>query len=455
MLRAQLLLLFVPFLARGVQESSADIGTRAAQRMERGDYVGAAEVLRPYLRRSPGHPDLWNLLGICESESNHTDAAREAFESGLRLDPGSVGLHENLGFLYFRNENYAQARKYLSDAISLGSDKPGVAFSLAASRIRTGEREAGLAQLKELEPGLSREPSYWTERGWAELRDSAAAASESFDRALALAPDDLRALNGAASAAEASHEDERALSYLVRAKKAGPDDLRTLLHFGSVCLRRDLTIDALDAIEHAYKLAPSNNLALFLYARVQIAFQHWQESHDRFTDFDRRVPNYAPAQYALGWLDTKLNRPAEARAHLERSVALDPGQLDAAVELAVLDLNEGRLDAAEARLRAVLSKQARHSKAAVALGDVLLRRGDLQGARSQYEAAIDSDPKSGPAHYKLSTVLQRMGDTDRAGQERQLGANLNAEELRAGKTVLMLSDPEGNLLSGIKTKGEQ
>ena len=131
-----------------------------------------------------------------------------------------------------------------------------------------------------------------------------------------LAPDDVRALNGAATAAEAANDDEKALALLLRARKASPDDIRILLHFGSVCLKRDLTVDALDAIGKAYKLAPANNLALFLYARAQISIQQWQLAHDLLTEFDRRVPNYAPAQYALGGLDLRLNRNEEARGHL-------------------------------------------------------------------------------------------------------------------------------------------
>jgi tetratricopeptide (TPR) repeat protein len=309
--------------------------------------------------------------------------------------------------------------------------------------------------LIQLEEHLADKPDYWSERGWAELATDPTAAARSFDRALALAGDDVRALNGAASAAEAVHEDEKALALLLRAKKAHPEDLRTLLHFGSVCLRRDLTIDALDALEHAYKVAPENNLALFLYARAQIAFQQWQESHDLFTEFDRRVPKYPPAQYALGWLDIKLNRAAEAREHLERCVALDPAHADALYELGQLDYNEGRLADAERRLSAVLGKNPRHPKANIAMGDVLMRKSDLAGARARYEAAIEADPQSGPAHYKLSTVLMRLGQTDVADKERALGARLNADATKASKTVLVLADPDGRLLSGAKTKDDR
>jgi len=446
-IRLAALLLVATLAATAADQTLA----RAAEQIAARDFQAACITLRAISRQAPRNPDVWNLLGICESELNRPEPARDAFLSGLKVEPDSIPLHENLGLLYFNQGEFVESKRCLAKAVALGSRQPGVAFSLAASEIRTGDRGKGLAQLQELESALSDQSAYWTERGWVELTGDPAAAAVSFERALTLAPDDARALNGAASAAEARHEDEKALSLLLRGRKVQPSDIRILLHFGSLCLRRDLTVDALDALERAYKLAPSNNLALFLYARVQIAFQQWQQAHDLFTEFDRRVPNYAPAHYALGWLDIKLNRTAEARQHLERSLALDSSQLDARCELAQLDLDDGHLDQAEAYFLAVLNAQPGHLKANIGMGDLLQKKGDLKGAEARYEAAIASDPQSGSAHYKLSTVLLHLHETQRAAEERARGAELNAQAAKAAKTVLVLSEPDGRLLSGTET----
>jgi len=442
--RLAILLIVVPLAAAAADQLLA----RAVEQITARDFQAACNTLRPIVRQAASNPDAWNLLGICESELNHIDAAREAFRSGLKAAPASIPLHENLGLLYFNAGEFAEARRYLAKAVALGSDQPGVAFSLAASEIRTGERARGLAGLLKLEQPLAGQAAYWTERGWMELAGDPAAAALSFDRAIGLAPDDARALNGAASAAEARQEDEKALSLLLRAKKAQPSDIRILMHFGALCLRRDLTVDALDALERAYKLAPSNDLALFLYARAQIAFQQWQRAHDLFSEFDRRVPKYAPAQYALGWLDLKLNRPGEAREHLEKSLAMDASQADPRCDLAQLDFDEDRLEEAKTQWLAVLKAQPRHVKANIGMADLLLKSGDLQGAKERYEAGIAADPESGPAHYKLSTVLFRLHENERAAQERARGTELNAQAVKAAKTVLVLAQPDGRLLTG-------
>jgi tetratricopeptide (TPR) repeat protein len=442
--RLAVLLILGPLAA----EAADLVLARAVAQITARNFQEACLTLRPMAAQSPRVPDFWNLLGICESELHRSGAAREAFERGLQLAPDSIALHENLGLLLFNENEFSEAKRDLAKAVALGSTQPGVAFSLAASEVRTGEPARGLARLRKLEEPLGGQAAYWTERGWVELAGDPAAASASFDHALALSADDARALNGAASAAEARHEDEKALSLLLRARKAQPADVRILMHFGALCLRNDLGVDALSALEEARKLAPSNNLALFLYARAQIAFQQWQEAHDLFAEFDRRVPNYPPAQYALGWLDVKLNRSAEARQHLEKTLALDAKQVEARCDLAQLDLEEDRLADAESLFSTVLKAQPRHARANIGMGDVLLRKGDLPGAKARYEAAIASDGNSGPAHYKLSTVLLRLHENERAAEERARGTELNAQALKAAKTVLVLAEPDGRLLTG-------
>lgn len=429
-------------------EAGDEVLARAVAQITARNFQEACLTLRPMAAQSPRIPDFWNLLGICESELHRSGAARAAFERGLQLAPESIALHENVGLLYFNEGKFDDAKRALAEAVALGSTQPGVAFSLAASEVRTNDRSQGLARLRKLEQPLGGQAAYWTERGWVELADDPAAAATSFSRALALAPDDVRTLNGAASAAEARHEDEKALSLLLRAKKAQPADVRILMHFGALCLRRDLSVDALSALEEAHKLAPSNNLALFLYARAQIAFQQWQQAHDLFAEFDRRVPNYPPAQYALAWLDVKLNRSAEARQHFEKTLSLDASQVEAKCDLAQLDLDEDRVADAETLFRSVLAAQPRHTRANIGMGDVLLRKGDLPGAKARYETAIASDGNSGPAHYKLSTILLRLHENERAAQERARGTELNEQALKAAKTVLVLAEPDGRLLTG-------
>ncbi len=430
------------FCAKAAEISLDQLLRSAEEQIQRKDFGEARDAIRHGLHRYPSQAALWNLLGISEGELHNDSAAEDAFLQGLKIAPASASLNENLGFLYFTQADYQRAKKYLARAVDLGSTKAGVKFSLASSRLRTGVQQRARAELKALQTELAGSHEYWEERGAAELAVDATAAEADFNRATALAPASDRALNGAASVAEKQGLDEKALSFLIKAREAAPDDVPTLMHFGAVCLRRDLGPDALDALEKAHRLQPSNASALYLLARANIAVQNWQQSLDLFREFARRTPNFPITYYAIGWLDIKLNRPAEAKHELEHCLSLAPRLTGARYELAQLAVNDNRLDEAERQLRKVLAEDPEHAEANILLGDLLMRRGSLDEAEARLEAAIRKNPKSGPAHYKLATVLARKQQTQRAQTERALAAKLNAEAAKASKTQLRLVLPE-------------
>ena len=416
----------------------------ATQQIQRGDFQSAAEVIQRELRQHSEDATLWNLLGIAETELKQPDAAKQAFERGLQLAPNSVSLNENAGLLFFRGADYASAKKYLRRAVELGSFKPGVRFSLAAARLRTGEPAAALAELKSLEAVLGNASEYWEERGRAELLQNPGRAEASFNRALELKPGISAALNGAAAAAEKQSLDEKALAYLIRARNADPNNVETLAHFGEVCIRRDLGPDARDALEKAHRLDPSNNSVLYLLARANISLENWQTAYDLFEKLSKRTPAFAPAYYAMGWLDVKLNRTEDARRQLEKALSLDPALTGARYELAQLAFDDGEIDSAETLLTEVLQQNPRDAKANMAMGDIAMHKGRLDEAQTFFEKAIHEDPKLAAAHYKLSTLYFRKHETARAEHEKVIAANLSAEASRASKTQLRLVLPETN-----------
>lgn len=443
-----LLLALLPVAALLKAQAPDDISgvaEQAAQSIQSGDAQGAKQVLESALQQHPSQITLWNLLGIAEGELQEIPAAEQAFRRGLQLAPDSITLNENLGLLYYKRADYANAEKYLGKAVSLGSQNPAVRFSFAGAELRNGRRAQALAQLRQLEPSLGPRSEYWEERGMAELPVDAAAAEQSFDHALRLAPNSLRALNGAAWAAERRGLDEKALSLLIKARKIEPGDVTTLMHFANVCLRRDLGLDAEQAAKQAYTLQPSNKSALYLLARSEVSLSNWQQAYDLFDRFSKRVPNFPLTYFAMGWLDIKLDRTQEARRMLQHCLSLAPQVVDARYELAQLELDDGNLNRAEELLREVLKQQPRHAKANMALGDLMMRRGQLDQAQQYLETATKQDPELGAAHYKLSMLYFRKHQPEAGEKEKAVARALIAKADKASKVQLKLIMPEAGV----------
>ncbi len=431
---------FVVLLAG--QAAPATVADNAMREIQAGQYKQACSALRAELQHSPRNAELWNLLGIAETELNEDAEAEKAFAAGLALAPNSTSMNENAGLLFFREQKYGQAKVRLERARELGSQKPGVLFSLAASKLRSGEPAEALRELKSLEPALAGVAQYWEERGRAELPRDPVASETSFERALALSPQSLIALNGAAASAERQGLDEKALAYLIRARKAAPDDVPTIEHFASVCIRRDLGPDAIEGLDIARRLEPSNMGVVYLLARANISVQNWQEAYNLFQHFAKHNPTFAPSYYAMGWLDIRLDRVDDARQQLEHALRLDPALSGARYELAQLDFDDGQIEQAEKLLHTVLREAPHDAKANMTMGDILLRKGDVAEAQKYLESATRDDPKLAAAHYKLSQLYLREHQMQKSATEKALAADLNAEEKRNSKTQLRLVLPE-------------
>lgn len=415
--------------------------TKIQADIQEGNFGEARQLLTVEIRAHPQNAAAYNLLGICLTELREPSLADQAFRAGLKLTPDSLPLLENLGLLRYREADYGDAKSYLIMALAAGSQNVGARFSLAASKLRTGEPDAALADLKALEPALGQSHEYWEERGRAETLNNPASAEISFAKALALFPGSIPALDGASDAALKQGQDEKALAIMIRAHQLAPEDSVTTLRFAEVCIRRDLGIDAKLALESLHKREPRNAAALFLLARSNISVQNWDQASRLFQDFLRLMPAYAPAYFALGWIDLRLNKPTEARLKLERCLQLDPSLVDARFELAQLQLEDGDIAAAESNLGLVLKTNPNHSKANTSLGDIRLRRGDFVNAATFFQTALHADPNLATAHYKLAAILAREGQAAQAAKERNLAVNLAAKEKRDSRTQLRLVTP--------------
>ena len=61
----------------------------------------------------------YDILGSIYDQDNKKDQAIEAFNAGINVNPNYQRLHYNLGLVYFRNKQYAEAEKCAIDAIKL------------------------------------------------------------------------------------------------------------------------------------------------------------------------------------------------------------------------------------------------------------------------------------------------------------------------------------------------
>jgi Flp pilus assembly protein TadD len=123
-------------------------------------------------------------------------------------------------------------------------------------------------------------------------------------------------------------------------------------------------------------------------------------------------PKAAQAWHALGVIDDRLNKTAEAHAAYEHSIAADPKYLRAYVTLARLCIKTKDWNCAAQTSDALLKEDTKHSYPEIYLHQAVARYElkNLSGAQESVEQAIRLDPKNARSQYVLGRILEAKGD---------------------------------------------
>jgi tetratricopeptide (TPR) repeat protein len=131
--------------------------------------------------------------------------------------------------------------------------------------------------------------------------------------------------------------------------------------------------------------------------------------------------------YALG-CELHERDPDQARGAYLRALELDPGTVDARVNLGCCYHATGKLSEAEAQYRAALEQRSDDAVTWFNLGVVLEDQMRLEPARRAYEQALELESECADAHYNLARLCDRAGDP--AGALRHLRAYRNLTQGR-------------------------
>jgi len=151
----------------------------------------------------------------------------------------------------------------------------------------------------------------------------------------------------------------------------------------------------------------------------------WQPESGQFVfDFDvedlrRRIAPLvpraaeAPAEDADGWYnlgcDLESEDGARARAAYQRALSINPGHVEALVNLGRLLHEGGDAHSAESYYRRALEVRPKDAVAAFNLGVALEDQGRGHEAVEVYRHALEIDPECADAHFNLGRLYERLG----------------------------------------------
>lgn len=126
-----------PVVERLLQQQPRSAGSRyyaAGARFLHGKYAEALSLAQQAIAADPQYTPAYKLLGAILTALDQPQAAREAFQTALRLNPRDSTTHTNLGLLELMSANAASASNYFAVALTLDPTSAMARQGLARAR---------------------------------------------------------------------------------------------------------------------------------------------------------------------------------------------------------------------------------------------------------------------------------------------------------------------------------
>ena len=153
-IRISHLLLFLTLSAAVAQTGDEDpmaIVRRAYQLQQSGDYSGAAEAYRAFLKVRPDEVGAHSNLGVVLTKLGRYDEAIHEYEAADKLLPGDPRIGVNLALAYEKSGRLAEATKRLETLHDAAPREQQITMLLADAHLQSGENGRVIELLQPLE----------------------------------------------------------------------------------------------------------------------------------------------------------------------------------------------------------------------------------------------------------------------------------------------------------------
>jgi len=299
---------------------------RAEQLHAAGNLADAKTEYNKILKKNPNHFDAWHMLGLCEHQSGHHEAAVRLLKRALLLDPQSAAAQTGLGMALKALQRYVEATACFDSAIALKPDFADAYYNkanLLMERGRFAEAVAGFDMTISINP--DHVPA-WNNRGNALLPlGQCEQAIASYDKALTLNPAHLSSLiNRGTALLVQLKQAPQAMTDFDRALALAPEHVVAWTNRGEALRVLRRLEDALASCDKALSIRPDHARAWLVRAFIMTDFGLVTEAREACQRALEINPNFSEALTKLGE-GLALQGDAEAAVScFDRSLAIEP-----------------------------------------------------------------------------------------------------------------------------------
>jgi len=308
------------------------------------------------------------LDGLIEFRRKNLDAANNKFQEVLRNAPDFAPANLLAGAIALSQGKRENAVSHLNRVLEVAPDHALARKLLATAMLESGQAERARALIANIKND-DNDAQLLSLQGNIALRQGAyKEARQKLEKASALAPDNTALIRELAASRMASGDESGAIEALTQLAE------------------RDTT---------------TTHQADVLLVMTHAKAKRYDEALKVISELERRHPRLPLAENLRGTIYLLSQDLVRARQHFTKALAIDPGYLPAANNLARLDLQNKDVKSARARFQKVLQQDAKNARAMIALAQLAALEKDEPEFLSMLEQAKKADPTNAAARQML------------------------------------------------------
>lgn len=305
--------------------------------------------------------------------------------------------------------------------------RPGVAPALAnlgAALAKTGRYEEAIVDYREaLKGGETVATRLNLALAYYKLGDFRKAVSE-FDRVRTEEPGNPQANDLAADCYLRMGDYARVIDIAGPLAAANQADLAVQYILGTALIRDHRNAEGQRVIDRILQHG-ENAGANLLQAEMAIADENYLKADSYVQKAIQEAPQLPDAYLLAGIAKEGLGDHAAAKEAFRQSLALDPNEFDAHLQLGALLTQDADLDEARVHIEAALRERPSSPAALYRMGLVEKQSGKLEQACDLFEQAEKGAPNWLPPHVQLATLYYRLRRPEDGMRERQAVSRLS------------------------------
>jgi tetratricopeptide (TPR) repeat protein len=379
------------------------------------DYDKAVELCRSALQVSPSNSQLWTLQGIALVSKGDNKAALPAFQRALKISPNNIAALAGAGQIEYQAGNQS-AVPLLSHLLQLRPEDPTANTMLAVLEYRKGNCAEAAPHFEKagelLDSQLDALHAYATCLVKLKRMDDAAA---TFQRALALRPDDPRERRVLASIQLMAQKPKDALVTLQPLLESQDVDSNTLQLASGAYEDTGDTPQAVRLLRQAMVLDPKNVGPYLDFANICFNHESFQVGIDVITEGLSLQPNSDDLYVARGVLYVQVAQYDKAEADFEKAYELNPNQSLSTAAQGLVAVQANDLDHALTSIQAKLQRKPNDPVLLYLQAHVLAQKGvdpgtpEFRLAMRSAKAAVTLQPTLGDARVVLAKLYMQTG----------------------------------------------